>query len=355
MQYGEIWFMKRIAVIIILLLAGLAVIVCFLLQKHNKLQPSFYYWKTVYNLSEYDSQLLNSLNVKTLYVKYFDVTWDQAAGEPKPEAVVRFSTPVNNLQKIIPVVYIVNDVLKKCDSSQVVSLAHNVASLLKQINEVNKLTVTELQFDCDWSDATREKYFMFLRKVKSEFKTEPLLFSATIRLHQVKYYKRTGIPPVERGMLMFYNMGQLKNPMTDNSIFDKKTTLKYLGYIRSYPLQCDYALPIFTWGVHIRNNKVIGIENNISTSDLESMEQLKQVKKNIFLVKDGFFFHGSYLMKGDMLRIEEVTPQLALQAAKLLSSEVNNDSFTVNLFHLDSSNSKRYAIKDFQNMYNSFY
>ena len=347
--------MKGKAVIIILLLTVLAVIVCFLLPKHNKVQPSFYYWKTVYNLTENDSQLLNSLDVKKLYVKYFDVTWNQHPGEPKPEAIIKFSTPVNNQQRIIPVVFIVNDVLKKGDSSQVVSLAHNVASLLKQINKVNNITVTELQFDCDWSDATREKYFMFLRKVKAQFKSDSILFSATIRLHQVKYFKRTGIPPVERGMLMFYNMGQLKNPITDNSIFDKKTALKYLDYIKSYPLQCDYALPIFTWGVHTRNNKVIGIENNISTADLESMEQLKQVKKNILLVEEGFFFRGSYFIKGDAIRIEEVTPQLALQASKLLSSEVNNNSFTVSLFHLDSSNIKRYAIKDFQNIYNSFY
>jgi hypothetical protein len=120
----------------------------------------------------------------------------------------------------------------------------------------------------------------------------------------------------------------------------------------------------------MRNNKVIGLINNVSVADLIAIKQLRTQGDNLSSVNDsfsfsegpgvrliaqeGFFFRGTYFFKDDVIRIEEVTPAIALKAAKLLSSNISNNDFTVSLFHLDSSNTKRYAIKDFENMYNSF-
>ncbi len=78
----------------------------------------------------------------------------------------------------------------------------------------------ELQFDCDWSDATRDRFFALLTAVGERARPAGITLSATIRLHQVKYRERTGVPPVERGMLMFYNMGRVDAAPGTNAIFD---------------------------------------------------------------------------------------------------------------------------------------
>ena len=80
------------------------------------------------------------------------------------------------------------------------------------------------------------------------------MLSATIRLHQVKYYKQAGIPPVDRGMLMFYNMGKLNALTAENSIYNSNDAAGYIETVDDYPLKLDLALPAFSWAVHFRNS-----------------------------------------------------------------------------------------------------
>ena len=46
--------------------------------------------------------------------------------------------------------------------------------------------------------------------------------SATIRLHQVKYRADTGVPPVDRGMLMAYNLLPPDQAGERSSILDNR-------------------------------------------------------------------------------------------------------------------------------------
>lgn len=321
-------------------------------KKHNTVKPSFYYWKAVYNSDSAEQNLLLNLAVKTIYIKYFDVVWNTETNSPVPDATVIFNKPCT--LNVIPVIYIVNDVFKKCSSKQLDSLAINTASLTKKINQSQNKSVSQIQLDCDWSDGTQKKYFLFIKKFRAQFASNNILLSATIRLHQIKYAKRTGIPPVDRGILMFYNMGKLKNPLTENSIFDKTVAEKYTHFIADYPIDLDYALPVFSWGVLIRNEKVMGLINDISAASLDTIPSLKKARGNLYGVTEGLFFQGTYLMPDDIIRLEEITPELALQAAKLLSKNLNNNRFTISLFHLDNSQIKRYELQDYKNIYSEF-
>ncbi len=76
-----------------------------------------------------------------------------------------------------------------------------------------------------------------------------MVLSATIRLHQVKYFETTGVPPVKSGMLMFYNTGDLENPSEENSILNIETAELYLSGLEDYPMQLDIVLPLFSWAV----------------------------------------------------------------------------------------------------------
>jgi hypothetical protein len=92
---------------------------------------------------------------------------------------------------IIPVVYITNHTFHHFRKEDAESLAQKVFSKIDSIAKENSISYNEIQIDCDWSDSTRELYFSFLGKMKS---ISQKTISTTIRLHQVKYFERTGIP-----------------------------------------------------------------------------------------------------------------------------------------------------------------
>ena len=123
--------------------------------------------------------------------------------------------------RVIPTVFITNECIKKIDSSQIKTLAGNVYNLVQDIINTHGFnSIKEIQFDCDWTASTRSNYFLLLEKFNALWKDSGIPVSATIRLHQVKFMSRTGVPPVKKGLLMCYNMGNLKNPATGNSIIE---------------------------------------------------------------------------------------------------------------------------------------
>ena len=99
--------------------------------------------------------------------------------------------------------------------------------------------IKEIQIDCDWTDSTRNRFFRFTRTLGKLAHAEHSLISATIRLHQIKYFERTGIPPVDRGVLMFYNMGKLAAASERSSIFNTEDAEKYTSRLSQYPLPMD--------------------------------------------------------------------------------------------------------------------
>ena len=192
-------------------------------------QRSFYYWRTVFRLSQAERAALQALQIRRLYVRLFDVTWDSAASAPTfvGDLTVDATEPAPEEIEFIPVVFLRHEVLQKLDEAGVRALS---VELWRRIEERTALlpglaggaaastpgaaaSTRELQIDCDWTDGTRDRFFALLTELRrlgaasaARRATPAPRLSATIRLHQVKYRERTGVPPVERGMLMFYNI-----------------------------------------------------------------------------------------------------------------------------------------------------
>ena len=167
----------------------------------------------------------------------------------------------------------------------------------------------------------------------------PPIISVTIRLHQIKYRDKMGIPPVERGMLMVYN---LRNP-TDfneaNSIFDATEAAKYLDGQAKYPLALDVALPIFRWGVAYRAGKFLNILNNLGSSEADTLRFLKK-NGRFYDVSADTVFHKNYLRFGDKIKIEEISDELLRGAADVAAPFVrksSGDTLHVALFHFDKN------------------
>ena len=313
----------------------------------NKKQKSisFYYWKTSFHLNPDEIKTIRENNVSTIYVRYFDVDMDAGDSQPKPVAPVFFDS-TKPFFHIIPVVYIKNRVFEKLDTTGVSLLCENVLKMIKAIDHSIHKTPDEIQFDCDWTVSTKEKYFLFLSRFK-EISHKNL--STTIRLHQVKYPKITGIPPVGSGVLMYYNMGKIGTGEA-SSIYEKSIANQYNSFIKNYPLKLKAALPIFAWGQLISNGKVFKLLNGMNYADFKRDTNFILIYKNRFKVKHSNFHGGYYFKQNDEVKIEQVPEEDLMEMIDQINREAPGKINQLIFYDLDESNFELYDKNIFKKM-----
>ncbi len=308
---------------------------------------AFYYWKTQFKLSPSERAALRDLPVTRLYIRFFDVSWDAAMRRPYPRARIEFQDLPPAGVAPVPVVYIQNEVFQRIAADSVGALADNVWNQVRAIAERTGMRFREAQLDCDWTDCTRERYFAFLERLGRLAAAEDVVLSATIRLHQVKYRGRTGIPPVARGMVMFYNMGEIGGDEGRMSIFNRPDAEKYAAHLASYPLPFDIALPVFSWSVQVRDGRVVGLLEKIAAADLEGNPGFSAIGERRYRAGESFFLHGAYFRKGDEVVVEDTGPGVTLEAATLASRNCPRSPLRqVTFFDFDERRLRRYAKSD---------
>ena len=231
-----------------LLLVFLAI--CLSACQHKNKTVSFYYWRATYAPDSTEINALKENKVHTLYVRYLDVDWPDTIPAPAPISPVRFATLPTGYT-IVPVIFIRNRVFEKLDSAPSRALAEKILALVRRIDVAAHLQPAETQFDCDWTEHSRDNYFRFIRQYHA---LSGLTLSSTIRLQQIKYADRIGVPPVDHGILLFYNMGNI-DAGTGNSIYERTIAHRYTPSLRNYPLLLDLALPIFPMNVQAQDGK----------------------------------------------------------------------------------------------------
>ncbi|HKM92691.1 MAG TPA: hypothetical protein VJY41_03475 [Prolixibacteraceae bacterium] len=304
---------------------------------HKAPAVSFYYWRTVYELSEIEHQTLQENEVNKMYIRYFDVDLD-SRGKPRPESPIRFKQKPQNLQ-IVPVVYIKNKVMLQ-DSLQLGLMADNITAYINQINLEAGITVfDEIQIDCDWTLKSRDRFMQFVNTIKHRSGKK---LSATIRLHQVKHYSSTHIPNVDYATLMYYNMGKI-DADTLNSIYDRKIASRYIESLKNYPLKLNIALPIYAWGVHIRDNKVINLVSKIDETAFEKDTNFTiSENANLIELKNSSIKNGRYYLRNDQIKIEHITGKELRQMASDIRKRLPYTPDEIIFFDLDETNIKRY-------------
>ncbi|MCB0644984.1 MAG: hypothetical protein KDC44_25235, partial [Phaeodactylibacter sp.] len=177
---------------------------------------AFYHWKSALDLSPLEQQILDTNQVDLLYIRLLDVDWE--AG-PVPKGVLQAGAHWPSLP-FIPTIFITNRTFEALQPQAMPELAQKIVKKVRELIPPEQLPkVTGFQVDCDWTEGTRSIYFDFLAELKTQLGAPfDQSYSATIRLHQIKYFTRTGVPPVDRGMLMYYNMSPVMDPQTTNSI-----------------------------------------------------------------------------------------------------------------------------------------
>ena len=311
------------------------------------IDASFYYWRPEFALTAGERGLLDSLRCTKLYVKFFDVDRDKVSGRPHPVAQIHFIDSSYRDREIVPVVYITTAAIASVRGSSAEALADSIGQLVNSICQNHAIKYHELQIDCDWAAGSRDRYFRLLAQIRHSLPAHCIL-SCTIRLHQVKYKVKTGIPPVDRGMLMYYNMGKPDDIKEQNSIYDPANAGRYASYAKDYPLPLDVALPVFSWGVLFRDGRAKELLDGFDKKALDEVRHVRKRDAIWYEVDSSFYIRGKYLKARDLIRIEEISPYICREAAGQLSPYLKTQHFTLTFFDLSPQTTTRYETRDFQ-------
>lgn len=264
---------------ILIILSAIFLIISFFLISTKKPEPlfiSFYSWE-----NSFDKKDIN----EKLYIKVLDIAYST-----KLEIV---TTNLKTTPKdFVPVIYITNETMKNVDYSLVSN------AILKTLKNLN---FNEVQIDCDWSNSTQSNYFKLLEDLKTKLNKT---LSATIRLHQIKYYTKTGVPNVDYGVLMYYNMSNITDINTKNSILDNDIAKKYHYNFENYKLKLKLALPLYSQAIQFRENKALSIFEGVEKNDFDA--NFIEISPNLYKVLNSTYFKGRYIYKDDVFRFEDV-------------------------------------------------
>jgi hypothetical protein len=285
---------------------------------------ALYYWKTARGPSPSEIQIADRMGVDTLYVRLFDIESDGTACP-----ALASSTDFGR-RRIVPVVYIVNEALTNAGFRPKAA----AASLFDSVQRWPGWS--ELQVDCDWTPGTRASYFSLLETLLEKLHAQGRRLSATIRLHQVKYRADTGVPPVDRGMLMAYNLLPPTDASTRSSILDTDEMAGYLSSVKSYPLPLDAALPMFSWVAQWEGPRLIGLIDDARAPAELAGPGFASIGQGRFEALARGSLRGRSVEKGDVLVVDRPGPLAVQQAARMLHAALRGETRSVALYHLDS-------------------
>ncbi len=323
--------------------------------KPPTIQPAFYHWKSRLALQPEEQDYLAQLAVQKIYLRCFDVDWDQQQQMAIPVATLQMDSQALSGMQVIPTIFITNRTLIHLPNEQLDRLVAQISQKLQTLMRTwQAVVIPEVQMDCDWTLKTKAKYFSLLTSLTESLSPQNIQLSATIRLHQIKYFSQTGVPPVARGMLMFYNMGNLDDPQAYNTILDLSIAAKYLAPAAQYPLPLDVALPLFAWGVVYRDDKMVQLINGLEATQLKDRSHFLKLDENHFKVLESTYLNGDYLYQEDHIRLERVATTNLVEAAQLLAKHLKPMSRTVSFYHLDPAIIKNYPYETLETVCHSF-
>jgi hypothetical protein len=343
--------------------------------KQRQVEKAYYFWRSG-STSSTEREFLKQQQIKKLYVRILDVDWNDVQG-PIPvnsgsmesvnyELTIYDSFPV----QMVPVVFITNKVFQRIDTNELGQLAKRIVRrCLPSWDQVDlryeknhyfefrggPVRPKEIQIDCDWTVNTAPAYFSFLKQLKQLLPADSIQVSATVRLHQYKYPAKTGVPPVDRGMLMVYNISDPKEYTTKNSIFEESEAKPYFNHAKTYPLPLDMALPAWSWCILYRNRQFYQIENGLSEKDLREQSFLQPAGEHFYRVTADTVYRNLFLRPGDEIKAEGIDEKKLQQAALLAKKAVNTNQFTVTLFELSDKELNQYKHETIAGIYNGFH
>ena len=95
--------------------------------KPREVSMAFYHWKTTVDTSDF-----KNIKNEKIYVRLFDVDWDEEAKMPKPLAELQDIEQFKNSKKITPVVFITNKTFSQIAENQIDALVLRIFDKIKK-------------------------------------------------------------------------------------------------------------------------------------------------------------------------------------------------------------------------------
>ncbi len=323
-------------------------------HKVEQVERAFYFWKSSSYLSSNESKICDSLNIKKLYVKFFEVNFSEERGsfpESKTDWWANYSSR-DKFEVIVPTVYLRNIVFLKSSKQEIDMLAENVNFLINKYAKEkfsDGILINEYQMDCDWTLKTKDNYFHFLEKLKAISGKQ---ISCTLRLYPYKYPDKMGVPPVEKVTLMCYNLiNPLENP-DKNSILDLAELESYLKDVPKYPKHLDIALPVYSWAQVYHNERF----SEVIYTNFNSIKGILNQEKTLwYSVSQDTFINNTYLRAGDKIKYEDINSTKIKEAITMLKKHIDFDNkTTITLFHLDEEQLNNFKNEELASFYTDF-
>lgn len=316
---------------------------------------SIYYWKTTFSLNDYEQSFLQEHDIHRMYVKFFDVDDDAPsqyvdAKRILPVATTVFSSPKPDDVEIIPTVYLTIRAITFIGQSEdgVQDAASKIVTRVLNMASFNDMgSVHEIQLDCDWTETTQNTYFALCNAIGNMLHDKGIALSSTIRLHQL----RTDVPPVDRGVLMLYNTGNLQKASVKNSIISAHDVALYLKdkHIK-YNLPLDFAYPTYSWGLVFWGDYFDGI---LHQSDFSDAELYEYQPDGYYKVKTYHQTDGQSLYPSHRIRLETSPIDTVLAVKEMVKSAFPDVPHSNIIYHLDSLNLSKYTTDEIKSIYNN--
>lgn len=300
-------------------------------QSTKELSNAIYHWKTTYEPNVMELDFLRQHDIQRLYIRMFDVATEHNLERDRidvvPIATTRFkSAPPKDIE-VIPTTYITLDALRRMSGKeeQYAELIIERLRAMASYNECGK--IREFQFDCDWTHSTANSYFALCSAAREILHRDTIALSATIRLHQLN----DAVPPVDRGVLMLYNTGNIKDSNTKNSILDINDIKPYLKELK-YPIPLDYIYPTFGWGVKFRYEADCPDATFVSIVSKPECDSLQEL---------------------EYIRLERPTQQEVMAVKRLVEKNLGAPDRGNIIYHLDLEQLKHFSHDEIDEIYSN--
>lgn len=299
-----------------------------------------YYWRSSFELSDAEKEFLKENDIKTFYVKFFDIVENN--GQLKPEATLQFTDSFPEKIEIVPTVFIDSKVLDRADMPD--DFARMIVARIDSMTVKNGYPLSgEIQIDFDWTSSNRQKYYHLLSRLREMLHQQDRRLSTTIRLHQL----RQEPPPVDYGSLMLYNTGSMVSPRERNSILSTTSVEPYLKDLKGYSLPMVTAFPVYSWNLIFHEDEFMVIARNIEYADTALFEKTGD---NIYRARrympipssSSGARPGARILPGDMLRHEMASYEVIDSVASAIYEMRPDILKRVIIYHLDEKSIDNY-------------
>lgn len=304
---------------------------------------AIYFWKSWVNLSDDEKQFLSDHNIQRVYLRFFDIRNDFLKG-PVPDAEVgTYMRDFPSDIEIVPCVFITLEALDEM-SGREKEFARKIYDRIEAKCKNGEITFNEIQLDCDWNESTRETYFNLCNELKALTGSHSQQLSSTVRLHQLSQ----PIPNVDKGVLMVYNVGELKNPKETNSILRSDIVKKYLDNAPQYKLPLDIAYPAFSWGAVFNGTDFQRLTT--ITGNPDTIAELTKIHDNMYALQSNIADDVN-LDYRQTLRYEMASYDELMKTKGLVENYLGYKPEHTILYHLDEKQLSKYTPEQINKIY----